>query len=188
MSVEELKAKLGGTWPPTVFDFSYEITFRGQVLHESELVGRATELVKDVESRLREAVAEKLQNVSGPKWLLQRGGRQIFDRAMSRMAEAAERGTVDLRPLAYTTLGELKEIITRPDTWRDVFSEVFGNLGTFEQHIGRLIFIRNEPAHSRLIGHDEFAELHAISKRLVRLIKEDGSRRRAVALLKSMIE
>jgi hypothetical protein len=187
MTVEELKVALAGPWPPTAKDFAYEITFRGQILRKSEMFGRASELVSDVEVRLRNVVAYKLEAVAGPKWLKQRSGSAIFGRVTQLKAAAVKRGTVDVRPLAYATLGELKEIIIRRDNWSECFSEVFGDQDDFRLNLGRLIFLRNEVAHSRPIAHDEFVELLTVSKRIIRLINADSSRRRAAELLQAII-
>jgi hypothetical protein len=109
-----------------------------------------------LETRLRELIGVKLSEVRGNAWWRQSVPKSVRDDCVKRKAE---RETPDARshhPIAYSYLGDLKDIILKGDNWDPVFLAIFESKTTFEAMFIWLEPVRKDVAHSRISSDDDY--------------------------------
>lgn len=105
--------------------------------------------LRHFESELRGFIADVLSRAAGPGWIKQRVPGDCLDAWKGRKKEARK----DVYPLlSYADFGDWSKIIRRNDNWPH-FEPYFKRRVFVEESFNRLLPLRNDIAHSRLLTH-----------------------------------
>lgn len=116
-------------------------------------------ILRQVESRLRILVRDRLTSVAGDRWIKTRVPPETRDRWLERQAEARAKGRPVYAEIYYADLMDLEAVIRRRDNWQAVFASVFPNKQQLSISLQHLAPIRNDDAHHRPVGMAQMLRL-----------------------------
>ena len=119
-------------------------------------------LITTVEQKLRETIDARMQGQYGTAWMERQINPNFLKEWTGRREEAVTRGESPLALIQYSHFMQLKDIVIRPQHWREVFKPVFKKEEYFQTSMDRLHPIRVPLAHSRPIGIGQ--QYHLISE------------------------
>ena len=109
-------------------------------------------LITVVEQNLRVTIDERMQTQYGTSWMDKQISPKLLQEWVDRRKVAVARGESPLQLIQYSHFMELKDIVVRPQHWREVFEAIFRKKEHFQMSMERLHPIRVPLAHSRPIG------------------------------------
>jgi hypothetical protein len=118
----------------------------------------AYDILIALEMRMRELIERKLSAHRGNGWWRQSVPPQVRTDCQQRKLERETLDSLSHPPIAYSYIGDLKDIIVRGDNWEQVFKAVFGNKTRLEAMFMLLEPVRKDIAHSRQSSDDEYQE------------------------------
>jgi len=131
-------------------------------------------ILKELETRLRECIHEKLENVS-ENWWKERVPKDVKDRAESRKKKNENQypwhKAKNLLLVFYIDFTDYIKIISRRNNWREAFREVFKDKQIISAKLRELEPIRNAIAHSRELNQTELSKLKLYSKDILSCIE-----------------
>ncbi|WP_340586142.1 hypothetical protein [Erythrobacter alti] len=134
----------------------------------------AREALDDIELRLREFIALKLEARFGRNWFKLRAPPDVLTNAKRKRKESL-RAAEDTGPLInWTDIGDLAKIVLRNDNWSEVFEEFFADRERFEADMRALTAMRRPVAHARPIDSTRLVELIIVAQRVGDWIYQDG--------------
>lgn len=127
---------------------------------------RPYEVLKNLESELREFIQDKLQGISKNWWderVPQDVRKSAEDRRESKTSLWPWTVQENLHPIHYINFPEYSKIITKRDNWREVFSELFVDREIIAAKLRELEPVRNKIAHMRDLSESEISKLKLYS-------------------------
>lgn len=133
------------------------------------------EILKDLESGLRDFIQNKLQSLSR-NWWIERVPKDVRqnaeERKISKTALWPWTTQEDLNPVQYINFPEYSKILTKRDNWREVFSEYFVDKEIISSKLRELEPIRNKIAHIRELSEAEKSKLRLYSVEIINCISK----------------
>lgn len=117
---------------------------------------RCQDILDTFERRLRSYVESKLFGLFGPKWWRQRVPGEVKDATNARKTTREIGSAEKHHPIHYTTIGELKIVITKSDNWEDAFEADFFNRTHLETMLEFVMTVRNDVDHGRHPNNDAY--------------------------------
>ncbi|EMR73015.1 putative ATP-dependent Lon-type protease, partial [Thaumarchaeota archaeon SCGC AB-539-E09] len=124
------------------------------------------EILKNLESELREFIQNKLQSVSKNWWnerVPQDVRKNAEDRKESKTTIWPWTVQENLHQIHYINFPEYSKIITKRDNWKEVFSEHFMDREIIASKLRELEPVRNKIAHMRDLSESEISKLKLYS-------------------------
>lgn len=159
-----------------------EPSFASQFINEADKRAKAEyeksepyQVLKELETRMREFIAESLQKVTR-NWWKERIPSDITERAKSNHEKNESPWpwvTSEEKPLIhYIDFAHYTKIIQRKDNWEQVFQTVFKDKEVISSKLKELESIRNNIAHSRNLSAQEATVLRIYADQINKAIEQ----------------
>lgn len=129
-----------------------------------------SQILIELEQRLRQYVAQNLKQLSGSSWVRQRVPQAVRKHWLERQEEDRAAGRPVYEAIQYADFMDLAVLITRRDNWRERFQPVFRNKDDIAVSLRRLHPVRKALAHSRPLGRSDVLTLVSESTRIFRAL------------------
>lgn len=116
----------------------------------------AYDALQALETQLRELIVSMLSDLRGNGWWRQSVPKNVRDACVQRQADRETPDGRSHHPIAYSYLGDLKDIIVKGDNWEPSFLAVFKNKTTFEAMFIWIEPVRKDVAHSRISSDEDY--------------------------------
>jgi len=140
----------------------------------------AYEMLKRLETRLRECMQTSLEKVS-KNWWKERIPEDVQDRARLRKDRNEKQWPwhteKDLPLIFYVDFADYAKIIMRRDNWEHVFEQIFREKDIILAKLKELEPIRNAVAHVRDLSHTQLQKLKLYSEDVVLCIQKEKTSR-----------
>jgi len=138
-----------------------------------EIEGESHIILEDLENLLRNCIKSSLENKS-KNWWLERIPPDVRERAEERRQKDESKK----EQVLYLDFGDYTKIITRRDNWRDVFSQIFGDLDAIKVKLKELTNIRNSIAHNRQLTTEQKEKFALLSREITSQIRSYNTKKR----------
>ena len=150
----------------------------GQEGSEEEIAFKRTneahDLIQRFETQLRKFINERMRGAFGGNWVRHQVPGDMRKRWIDKRQKANDSGEQAWPLIAYADFADYAIIITKSDTWKVVFEEVFLHKVSVQESFRRLYPIRICTMHSRVITQDDELYLLVETKRILSAMEMDS--------------
>ena len=132
----------------------------------------AQKLLFEFECELRRFIDSKMAQCAGPNWPKHRVDKKVFDGWKEKQQKDEQSRRVKLPIVDFIDFSEYEAILTRADSWKDVFGAYFLRVESVRESFCRLRPLRNAADHARTLTQDDFVYLTVELKRLRQAMSE----------------